>query len=162
MTAIIHLPQFPLEGGCQCGDVRYRLLGEPLTAYLCHCRDCQRFGGSAFALSMAVARDRIELVSGTPQVYEKTAASGRAVRMLSCGRCGTKLWNEPPGAPVAILRASTLDDPNWVRPVGNIWTGSRMPWVEIDPGQVNFSGQPPDRQPLYDAWATAVAAGAGG
>ena len=70
MSIGINLPQFPVEGGCQCGAVRYRLLGAPLTAYLCHCKDCQRLGGSAFSLSMPVAREHIELVSGTPFAYE--------------------------------------------------------------------------------------------
>ena len=38
------------------------------------------------------------------------------------------------------------------------WTDSRLPWVAIDPHLVNFPRQPPDRQPLYDAWAAAVSA----
>lgn len=158
MSIEINLPQFPVEGGCQCGAVRYRLVGPPLAAYLCHCRDCQRLGGSAFSLSMPIARERVERVQGTISSYDKTADSGRIVRMLGCGTCGAKLWNEPLSAPgMAILRAATLDDASWVRPVGNIWTASRMPWVEIDETLVNFPGQPADRQPLYDAWTQAVA-----
>jgi len=43
--------------------------------------------------------------------------------------------------------------------VGNIWTASKAPWVEIDPDVPNFPGQPPDRKPLFDAWADAVAEG---
>eukprot|EP01036_Dinobryon_divergens_P058580 gene58580-78143_t len=35
------LPQFPVDGGCQCGAVRYRLLAAPLGIYACHCKDCQ-------------------------------------------------------------------------------------------------------------------------
>lgn len=158
MSIEITLPQFPVEGGCQCGAVRYRLLGPPLAAYLCHCRDCQRLGGSAFSLSMHVARERLELVQGAFAVYDKMADSGRIVRMHSCGHCGAKLWNEPLSAPgMAVLRAATLDDTSWFRPVGNIWTASKMPWVEIDETLVNFPGQPADRQPLYDAWNRAVA-----
>jgi hypothetical protein len=41
-------------------------------------------------------------------------------------------------------------------PVGNIWTDSRAPWIVIDETLVNFTGQPPDRQPLYDAWEAAI------
>lgn len=156
----ISLPDFPVEGGCQCGAVRYRLLGPPLAAYLCHCKDCQRLGASAFSLSMPIAREHVELVSGTPAACDKTADSGRVVRMLGCGQCGTKLWNEPLAASgMVMLKPATLDDSSWIRPVGNIWTASKMPWVEIDESLVNFAGQPPDRQPLYDAWEQAVAAG---
>ncbi len=38
------------EGGCVCGAIRYRVRGEPLRAYVCHCTFCQRFTGSAFGV----------------------------------------------------------------------------------------------------------------
>jgi hypothetical protein len=41
---------FPLEGGCDCGEVRYRLTTRPLIVHCCHCRWCQRESGTAFAL----------------------------------------------------------------------------------------------------------------
>ena len=159
MSIEITLPQFPMEGGCQCGAVRYRLLGPPKTAYLCQCKACQRCGGAAFCVSMPIARDRLELVRGNPTAYAKTADSGRVVQIMGCTACGTKLWTELPAAGMALIKAATLDDVSWFRPVGNIWTNSRMPWVEIDAGMVNFPGQPADRQPLYEAWDRAVAAG---
>ena len=49
--------RLPLSGGCQCGRVRYQIRAEPLAVYVCHCTECQRQSGSAFALSLAVARD---------------------------------------------------------------------------------------------------------
>ncbi|MET3898639.1 hypothetical protein ABIB57_002588 [Devosia sp. UYZn731] len=148
------LPEFPVEGGCQCGAVRYRLTGAPLGVYNCHCKDCQRFSGAGWAMSMPVARERVELISGTLNAYDSVADSGRVVRMLSCSRCNTRVWNEPLSAPaMLVLRPGTLDDISWVVSVGNIWTESAAPWAPIDPRQVHFPGQPPDRQPLYDAWA---------
>ena len=44
------------EGGCACGAVRYRALGQPVIAQVCHCRFCQRRTGSAFAV-LAVFKD---------------------------------------------------------------------------------------------------------
>ena len=80
--------------------------------------------------------------------------------MLGCPHCGTKVWNEPQSyAALIVVRPGTLDDMSWARPIGNIWTASRAPWVEIDESLVNFPGQPADRQPLFDAWARAVAEG---
>lgn len=157
----VQLPQFPVEGGCQCGAVRYRLLGPPLAVYVCHCKDCQRLSGAAASMSMPIASDQVELLAGTLTAYDKPADSGRIVRMLGCSRCGIKLWNEPLATPgLLVLKPGTLDDSRWARPVGNIWTASRAPWSEIDPAMVNFDGQPADRQPLYAAWAEAVAVGA--
>ena len=149
----MRLPDFPIEGGCQCGAVRYRMTGPPLTIYNCHCKDCQRFSGATHAMSMVVARERIELIGGVLAAYEKTADSGRVARMQACAVCGTKVWNEPASSRgILILKPGTLDDMSWAEPVGNIWTAGRAPWVAIDEHLVNFEGQPPDRQPLYDAF----------
>ena len=38
-----------ITGGCLCGKIRYRADAEPAFVGLCHCRDCQKFTGSAFA-----------------------------------------------------------------------------------------------------------------
>ena len=40
------------DGGCFCGEIRYRFVGDPLTLYACHCTDCQRETGASFVLSM--------------------------------------------------------------------------------------------------------------
>lgn len=141
MKIEISLPDFPVEGGCQCGAVRYRLLGPPLAVYACHCKDCQRRSGAAFSMSMPIARERVGLMRGTLTAYDKAADSGRVVRMLGCSQCGIKVWNEPLSTPgMLVLKPGTLDDSSWARPVGNIWTKSRMPWVEIDGSLVNFEG----------------------
>lgn len=105
---------------------------------------------------MVIAADRVELLAGSPVAFDKAADSGRVVRMQGCGECGIKVWNEPLAAPgTLILKPGTLDDASWAVPVGNIWTDSALPWVWIDPDEVNFAGQPADRQPLIDAWRQA-------
>ncbi len=151
------LPAFPVEGGCQCGAVRYRLKARPLGIYACHCKDCQRFSGTTHTLSMVVDAADVELLAGELAAFDKAADSGRVVRMLGCRRCGTKVWNEPLSSPgLLIMKPGTLDDMSWAVPVGNIWTASRAPWAVIDPAAPNFPGQPPSRQPLFDAYAASV------
>lgn len=153
------LPAFPVEGGCQCGTVRYRITAGPLAVYNCHCKDCQRLSGATHSMSMPIAREHVELLRGKLGAYDRKADSGRVVRIRGCLICGIKVWNEPLASPqLLVLKPGTLDDSGWCVPVGNIWTASRAPWAAIDPALVNFAGQPPDRQPLYDAWSRAVAA----
>jgi hypothetical protein len=154
------LPAFPVEGGCQCRAVRYRIKAAPLTVYNCHCKDCQRASGATHSMSMFLRREDVELLAGTLMSYDKAADSGRTVRMMGCAECGTKIWNEPLSSPDRlVLKPGTLDDMSWAVPVGNIWTNSKAPWTEIDPDAVNFPGQPADRQPLADAWTRWLAEG---
>jgi hypothetical protein len=157
---MVTLPKFPVEGGCQCGAVRYALSEGPLAVYNCHCKDCQRFSGGTNTMSMVVRKETVSLLQGQPRGSEKVAASGRIAIMMRCPDCGTLLWNEPlSAADLRILKPGTLDDMSWAVPVGNIWTASRAPWVEIDPALINFEGQPPSREVFYPAWATLVGEG---
>jgi hypothetical protein len=155
----MRLPVFPVEGGCQCRTVRYRVTAPPLGVYACWCRDCQRASGTTHTLSMPIRREHVELISGELTAYDKAADSGRTVRMMACAACGTRLWNHPLATPeMLVVKPGTLDDMSWSRPVGNIWTASAPDWVSIEDEGANFPGQPQTRQPLFDAWDRAVAA----
>jgi hypothetical protein len=143
----------PYDGGCVCGEVRYRLHDEPLTFYACHCTDCQGFSGSAFGLSMPVRGDSIEVLRGEPARYEVVTAEQRRKRGKRCSSCGARLWGEPVRFPrIAILRPGTLDDPSWARPIAHIWLRSAQPWVPIPDGALRFEGQPEDDLQLLRAW----------
>ena len=146
------LPDFPVEGGCQCGAVRYRLKASPLSVYNCHCKDCQRYSGAGWSMSMVVRDDDFELLSGAVAQYARKADSGNIIVMNFCAHCHGWIWNDLPLPGIKVARAGTLDDMNWARPVGNIWTDSKAAWAEIDPKLTNFPKGIADRQPLFDAW----------
>ena len=147
------LPAFPVEGGCLCGAVRYRVGAPPLGVYNCHCKDCQRQSGAAYSASMVVRRADFTLIAGAPLSYDKRADSGRIVRQYACPVCHTRLYNEPLGSlEIVVVKPGTLDDSTWAVPVGNIWTESRAPWVEIAADAPSFPGQAPSREPLFAAW----------
>ncbi|MGO9430932.1 GFA family protein [Rhodoblastus sp.] len=48
-----------LKGGCLCGRIRYECGEQPIVQMICHCRDCQRASGSAYASLLIVPRDRL-------------------------------------------------------------------------------------------------------
>lgn len=56
----------PYTGRCFCEATRFRVNAEPLTLYACHCTDCQKRTGSAFALSLWVPRAAVEATMGEP------------------------------------------------------------------------------------------------
>ncbi len=55
------------DGGCACGQVRYRMTSEPMFVHCCHCRDCQRQTGSAFVLNALIEADRVTRLEGAPE-----------------------------------------------------------------------------------------------
>ena len=67
-------PIFPLEGGCDCGRVRYRMETAPLFVHCCHCRWCQRETGASIHIFTASKQPWVVLPAGTPAMagyYER-------------------------------------------------------------------------------------------
>ena len=82
----------PMTGGCLCGAVRYESTGEPGFALLCHCRDCQRQSGSAFAAGWRVPAAGFRVTQGEPKLYVRAADSGNQITRAFCPDCGTMLF----------------------------------------------------------------------
>jgi hypothetical protein len=118
----------PLDGGCLCGGVRYRIGAAPSHADYCHCRMCQRAAGAPVVAWLTVAREAFAWTRGAPAVYRSSARAER----LFCAECGTQLAfreiEEPDQVDVTL---ASLDQPQAVRPSHHIWTASRIAWFDI-------------------------------
>jgi len=124
----------PLEGGCACGAVRYRMTGGPMFVHCCHCRWCQRETGAAFALNAIIEAGRVVLLTGEPEVVPTPTQSGRGQMIARCPDCRVALWSNYAGDAVRFVRVGTLDDPDRLPPDIHIYTASKQPWVVIPPG----------------------------
>lgn len=110
-----------MTGGCQCGRIRYTVRIEDDTAYLCHCRMCQRATGGVFAALKQVSRAAVRWTTCEP---DRHASSPIAVRGF-CARCGTPLTYEGHGADKLDLTVGSFDDAARLRPVGHFGVESR-------------------------------------
>lgn len=126
-------PAYPIEGGCDCRLVRYRILGAPLFVHCCHCRWCQRESGSAFALNAMIEADRVERLHGEPELVETPSESGKGQRIARCPQCRVAVWSHYSGGGAAIcfIRVGSLDDPDRLPPDVHIFTESKQPWVTL-------------------------------
>src|ERR1019366_6824023 len=80
-----------LTGGCACGKLRYECDEKPIVQLICHCRDCQRASGSAFAAVLFVPSDRLTFKRAEPKYHSVKAESGRTMQRGFCGECGSPL-----------------------------------------------------------------------
>jgi len=131
---------YPIEGGCACRQVRYRMLTAPLFVHCCHCRWCQRETGTAFALNALIESDRVELLHGTPVMVATPSNSGGGQKIVRCPECHVALWSHYAGAGLALrfVRVGTLDDPDRLPPDIHIFTASKQPWVVLPQGTPAF------------------------
>ena len=124
---------FPLDGGCGCRYVRYRMTTAPLFVHCCHCRWCQRETGSAFVLNAMIEADRVQLLGAEPEIVDTPSASGLGQKIARCPRCRIAVWSHYAGAGpvVRFVRVGTLDQPDHLPPDIHIFTESKQPWVVL-------------------------------
>jgi len=61
-------PDLPWEGGCRCGQVRFKVSAAPILTMACHCTGCQKMTASAFSLSAAIPSEGFEVTAGAPAI----------------------------------------------------------------------------------------------
>jgi len=149
---VAHLAlSLPLEGGCQCGQVRYRCTAPPFVAYTCHCLACQKLSSSAFITAMHVPAEALSVIAGQPAERERVADSGNRLTTFFCASCGSALGSRNSARPrVRTIYVGTLDTPAAIPVSAHIWTKRRLPWVMLPEGHRMFP-EAGDWRPDYAA-----------
>ena len=122
-----------MDGGCDCGELRYRMTRAPMIVHCCHCRWCQRETGASFALNAMVEASHVELLKGKPEAVDTPSASGKGQKILRCPTCRIAVWSHYAGAgeKACFVRVGTLDEPDRLPPDIHVFTASKQPWVVI-------------------------------
>jgi hypothetical protein len=141
-----------MDGGCECARVRYRLEGEPIFVNCCHCRQCQKLSGSAFALNAIVERERVAVTAGEEAIEPARGGGAR------CRECGVILWGTHRffGEGIVFLRVGTLDEGERLSPGAHFFVRSKHPWIALPEGARTFETLPQEGDPpLFGAEAAA-------
>jgi hypothetical protein len=127
---------FPIEGGCDCKAVRYRMESTPLFVNCCHCRWCQRETGASFALNAMIEADRVTNLGVEPEVVNTPSESGLGQKIARCPKCRVAVWSNYAGSGpmVRFVRVGTFDNPDVLPPDIHIFTQSKQPWVVLSAG----------------------------
>ncbi len=126
----------PLDGGCRCGQVRFRMERAPIITHACHCRLCQKTSGAPFRVNAMIETDRLTLLDGEPQSFH--GANSQAA--LRCPACGVALWSHHPrlGEAIAFVGVGLLDEGERLAPEAHYFTRSKHPWVVLPVNVVAF------------------------
>lgn len=117
-----------LEGGCQCGAIRYEVTGTPVMAAICHCSMCRR-ASAAPAVAWAMFQEsQVVLTGGQPKFH---ASSGEARRGF-CGDCGTQISFSAAYIPGLVdITIGSLDQPESITPQFHYWHSRHLAWAEF-------------------------------
>jgi hypothetical protein len=109
----------------------------------CHCRDCQRATGGAYASVLLVPRNAVK-ITGEVKYYDVKGGSGNILSRGFCPTCGSRLFGKPEVRPELLsIMAGSLDDPSSHRPAMDIYTASAQPWDYMNPELPKFPKMPP-------------------
>lgn len=112
------------EGGCRCGQVRFRVEGRPMVTMACHCRGCQRMTASAFSLSALYSATAFMLTQGETVIGGMKAEP----RHRFCPDCMSWVFTEVT-ADLVNIRAPLLDEPDPEPPFLDCYVSEKLPWA---------------------------------
>jgi len=129
-----------IKGKCECGRVQYEVAAEITEFSHCHCSQCRRLHGAAFASFGRVPRNKFRYVSGESDL--KTYASSEAIDRVFCGNCGSNILADfkPEPDDLYVPLGTVLGNPK-CPPGFHLFVGSKAPWYNIC-----------DDLPQYDEW----------
>ena len=126
---------YPREGGCICGRVRYRIDGEPLGSAICHCVSCRRASGAQSVAWLTFPLEEFSFVSGDPREYRSSPGVSRTF----CDNCGTSLTYGQDEEPDSIdVTTASLDLPGECPPTRHIWLEDKVAWESVNDGLPRF------------------------
>jgi hypothetical protein len=132
-----------LEGGCYCGQLRYKAEGDAMLKAQCHCRECQYFSGGSPNMFVLMPPDGFSYTKGTPKKFTRSDLEGAVTREF-CAGCGTHIVTRPPSVPGVVLKIGTLDDPTQFGEAKiAIYTVDKQPFHHIPEGMPAFERLPP-------------------
>ncbi|HKJ15767.1 MAG TPA: GFA family protein [Xanthomonadales bacterium] len=136
------MPQQVLTGSCLCGALSYKLIGEPIRFFHCHCSRCRKSSGTGHASNVFVKGESIEWTGDTSQISTFMLPEAKRFSRTFCNTCGGPLPREVPEFEVVFIPAGTLDvEPN-IKPQARIFQDSKTSWSCSEAKIPCFSGYP--------------------
>jgi hypothetical protein len=124
------------EGGCLCGEVRYRATSAPIRGVICHCPMCRKHSGAPALAFVHFAAKDFTWLRVQPSRYRSSEFAERGF----CARCGSTLsMHEEVLADRVLIAVGSLDDPARVHIDDHVWTKDRIPWFDVADGLPRFA-----------------------
>ena len=131
-----------IHGHCECGLISFEADCEISDFSHCHCSQCRRLHGAAYATFAEVEATSFRYLSGEGQIkaYKSSPDSDR----VSCSNCGSNILVTTKSHPQYVyLSMSAVDGDPAHPPAYHAFVGSKAPWHEITDDAPQYEGAPP-------------------
>ncbi|MGI9554112.1 MAG: GFA family protein [Thermodesulfobacteriota bacterium] len=119
-----------LKGSCLCGNIHYQYTGDLGPVVMCHCSQCRKSSGTAFATNSPVDKSQFKIISGNEFICEYESSPGKF--RAFCSNCGTPIYSRRESIPDQLrIRLGTVDTEVDERPSFHIFVSSKAGWYSI-------------------------------
>ena len=121
---------------CRCGQLRATATGDPVRVSVCHCLNCKKRSGSAFAVQARWPRAQVA-IEGESKTFVNVADSGNRATFHFCPDCGSDVYYEIDGKyddkfdDLVAIPLGAFDDPFFATPAFSVWEPRKHDWVDI-------------------------------
>jgi hypothetical protein len=133
------------RGSCLCGRIRYEYGGRFGTPIFCHCAQCRKAQGTAFATNVPIEVAKLNIVAGEELLKAYESSPGK--KRMFCSVCGSPLFSHRDDNPdVLRLRMGSLETPIDFKPVAHFFVASKAEWYDIHDDLPRFAERPYPRK----------------
>ena len=134
-------------GGCLCNAVRFEIHGPIHNIVYCHCSQCRKAQGSAFAANGIVMSEDFLIVSGADSLAGYESSPGQT--KFFCKICGSPIISRSERRPQQVrVRLGTIESDIAERPMAHIFVTSKANWEEIAGDLPQYEAHEPGRDAL--------------
>jgi hypothetical protein len=127
---------------CRCGQLQAICVGEPVRVSVCHCLDCQRRSGSAFAAQARWPEAQVRL-HGAAKTWVRVADSGHRATYQFCQNCGSTVAYQVEGWPgLTAVPIGAFADQNFPHPKFSVYEHRKHSWTVVLGDDVEHSSTP--------------------
>ncbi len=119
-----------ITGNCLCRGIQYEYDGVINELAICHCNQCKRAQGTAFAINAPIDARLFKIITGEHLL--KMYYSSPKKHRVFCSRCGSPIYSAHTDKPAIIrLRSGTITSEFRHPPDYQQYCESKSDWLEI-------------------------------
>ena len=120
------------KASCRCGQLTAEATGDPVRVSVCHCLDCKKRSGSAFAVQAGWPDEQVRF-DGISKTWMHHADSGNRITHHFCPDCGSTVHFTIDGKfdGLVAIPLGAFDDPYFLVPKFSVWEERKHDWVDI-------------------------------
>ncbi|NUE93509.1 GFA family protein [Acinetobacter seifertii] len=115
---------------CLCNGIQLQINSELEPIMVCHCTQCQKAQGAAFAAITQVQKSDLNIVQGENLLQAYFASPNK--KRVFCKTCGSPIWSERLDKPEVVrLRVGLINEKISTSVISHAFVSSKVKWYPI-------------------------------